>query len=75
MEKTLGQIAQEAFDSVDGRLFSKSWEAAAAAVRAAVLEEAAKVCEELPLYDPTPTAEEMRPNGPKQYAAAIRSMK
>lgn len=38
--KTLGLIANEAFDSVDGRLFSESWEAAAHAVRLATIKEA-----------------------------------
>lgn len=41
--KTLGQIANEAFDAVDGRLFTESWEAAAQAVRAAVIEECAQL--------------------------------
>jgi len=44
--KTLGQIANEAFDSGIGRTFSESWEAAAQAVREAVIEECAKVCED-----------------------------
>lgn len=55
--KTLGQIAHDAFDAVDGRLFSKSWEAAAQAVRAAVLEEAATELEAIKVGSQTTNVE------------------